>query len=190
MSMAEIISIVLNATVGVLVVGYGIWLKQIIERQLGLKDSTIETLNTTIQGYIAEITRLKAETTPAVVTSYQTVKTYADQMAASNNDLTASNNELTARIKEFEKAKPVAAVVSKDLWTAEKDGFQAGTDIFSAALRPYTKAGGRVGNVTAAELLKFLQDYVAGIQKWSDEHIAKAKVIEVQLKELPKPEAR
>ena len=177
MRLLEIINIILNAAIGVLVVGYGIWLKQIIDQQLKTKDTTIETLKTMIEGHTSEIARLKADAAPAIVDAYHKVKTFADQMAG-------SNNELNTRIEEFAKTKPTATLRNRDLWIAEKDGFQAATDLLSDALYPYTSTAGRIEKVTGAEMMRVVENYVEKIKKWSEAHIAKAKDIENMNKEV------
>jgi hypothetical protein len=48
-------NIVLNAVVAIMVVAYGIWLKNIVTQQLQTKDTTIESLEAALKTKDAEI---------------------------------------------------------------------------------------------------------------------------------------
>src|ERR1700751_5608643 len=94
MSMIPVIGIILNAIIAVLFVGYGIWLRNIFEHQLKAKDSTIESYEAIIKIHETEVSRLKAEATPAIVNAYQNVRNFADEMADANNKLAVQINEM------------------------------------------------------------------------------------------------
>lgn len=86
MTTFEICNIVLNAVVAVLVVGYGLWLRNVFQHQIKAKDATIETKD-------AEISRLKAETAPAIAEAYSKMRAHADQMTVDANLLSEKLDE-------------------------------------------------------------------------------------------------
>jgi cell division protein FtsB len=59
-------NIVLNAVVAVLIIGYGIWLRNIVTQQLKSKDAAIGALDAVIKVKEAEISALKSDTAPAI----------------------------------------------------------------------------------------------------------------------------
>ena len=73
MTSVETYSIVLNTVIGVLIVGYGIWLRNIFKHQIEAKDATIEVKD-------AEISRLRGETAPAIADAYAKMRAHAEQM--------------------------------------------------------------------------------------------------------------
>ena len=73
-------SILLNSVVGVLIVGYGIWLRNVVKHQIEAKDSTIQSKD-------AEISRLRGETAPAIAEAYAKMRAHADAMTADVNRL-------------------------------------------------------------------------------------------------------
>lgn len=62
MTIFEICSIALNTVIGVLVIGYGIWLRKIFKRQIAAKDAVIQVLESALTTKNAEISRLHADT--------------------------------------------------------------------------------------------------------------------------------
>lgn len=78
MSTFEISSILLNTTIGVLIVGYGIWLRNIFKHQIEAKDAIIAAKD-------AEITRLRADMASAIVEAYAKMRAHADQMTVDVN---------------------------------------------------------------------------------------------------------
>lgn len=72
----------LNVAVTVLVVVYGIWLRNVIAQQLKSKDAALDALKAALTSKDAEIARLKAEAAPSIVQEYSTVKQYAMEMTA------------------------------------------------------------------------------------------------------------
>jgi hypothetical protein len=92
-------NIVLNAVVAVLIVGYGIWLKNIVEQQLKSKDTTIEAQDAVIKIKDAEISALKSDTAPAIAKAYANVREHADRMTAEVNELTRREQELSEELQ-------------------------------------------------------------------------------------------
>jgi len=77
----ETYSILLNTTIGVLIIGYGIWLRNVFQHQIKAKDATIETKD-------AEISRLRGETAPSIADAYAKMRAHAESMTADVTDLT------------------------------------------------------------------------------------------------------
>lgn len=73
-------NLLLNAVICVVLVCYGLWLKNVVDQQIKAKDATIETFNAAVTAYEAEIARLKGDTAPAIAEAYQTMRAHADQM--------------------------------------------------------------------------------------------------------------
>jgi hypothetical protein len=88
-------NILLNVVVGVLVVGYGIWLKNVVDQQIKAKDSTIETFKAIIEGKDADIARLQSDTAPAIAEQYSKMRSHADRMTADVADLQRIVDEKT-----------------------------------------------------------------------------------------------
>jgi SMC interacting uncharacterized protein involved in chromosome segregation len=61
-------------------VGYGIYIRDLVNKQIAAKDSTIETLN-------AQISALQANTAPEIMKAYGVAKEYAEQMTKEKNHL-------------------------------------------------------------------------------------------------------
>jgi hypothetical protein len=68
----------LNVVVSVLAVGYGLWLKKIVDQQLKMKDAVIGSLEAVIRTKEAEVSRPGGESAPAVATAYLTMKEFAN----------------------------------------------------------------------------------------------------------------
>ena len=88
MTIFEISSILLNAIIGVLIVGYGIWLRNVFNHQIKAKDATIEAKD-------AEISRLRADAAPAIADAYAKMRAHANQMAADVNLLNQKLDDQT-----------------------------------------------------------------------------------------------
>ena len=73
-------NIVLNAVVAVLIVGYGVWLRNIVKQQLQSKDTAIAALEAIIKIKDAEISALKSDTAPAITKAYAEMREHADRM--------------------------------------------------------------------------------------------------------------
>jgi hypothetical protein len=70
----EIFSIVLNAVIGVLVVVYGFWLRNVFKHQIDAKDATIQLKD-------AEISRLRSEAAPAIVAYASATRELAEKVS-------------------------------------------------------------------------------------------------------------
>jgi hypothetical protein len=88
MTIFESSSILLNTVVGVLVIGYGIWLRNVFQHQIKAKDAVIEAKE-------AEISRLRGETAPAIAEAYSKMRAHADQMTRDANLLNQKLDEQT-----------------------------------------------------------------------------------------------
>jgi len=75
-------NLVLNAALLVLIVGYGFWLRRIVNEQIRAKDSTIQSLGAAITANQAEISRLKGESAPAIARDYKIMRAHAEQMTS------------------------------------------------------------------------------------------------------------
>src|ERR1700741_3554337 len=82
MTIFEMYSILLNTVVAVLVVGYGIWLRNVFKHQISAKDATIETFETALKAKDGEIARLTRDTAPAIAAAYDIMRKHADKMTA------------------------------------------------------------------------------------------------------------
>ena len=99
-------NILLRAVVGVLVFGYGIWLRQIIVHQLKAKDSTIESLHAAIEANEAIASRLKDLQAPAIARDLEQMTRTADKYAE-------EKRQLEEKVKAFEEsAKAAGAAVA------------------------------------------------------------------------------
>ena len=106
-------NILLNALIAVLLVGYGIWLRNVFRHQLAAKDSTIESLGAAITAHEAEIKRLRGETAPAIAEAYKRLKELAEFTAA-------ESNELAKRLKAAEAARVKADPIISSLFLANR----------------------------------------------------------------------
>ena len=93
-------TLILQAVLTVLVVTYGIWLRNIVKQQIDAKEATIQSLQTQIAG-------LKQEVAPAIVTHYQTMRAHAEEMTGEVQRLkqelqeTLAQQEATEDFKRF-----------------------------------------------------------------------------------------
>ena len=92
-------NIVLNAVVAVVLVVYGLWLRNIVNQQLKSKDTTIDALDAVIKIKDAEISALKSDTAPAITKAYADMREHADRMTAEVYDQTRRANELTEELQ-------------------------------------------------------------------------------------------
>jgi len=92
----EVCNIVLNVVVAVLVIGYGIWLRNVFKHQIEAKDATIETKD-------AEISRLRGETAPAIAAAYAAMRQHADQM---------TSDVATMKQQEVERSKVLPRILA------------------------------------------------------------------------------
>jgi len=163
-----IVNTLLNALTLVLVSCYGIWLKKIVEQQLKAKDASIENQGTIIKMHEAAIAHLKEEATPAIVDSYQKVRKFADEMAA-------TNTKLTSQIDEAKNTKVSGEKPGLDLLLAERKGFLAASKIFSDAIQSVTTLGSQAKLITAKDLLLVLQTIGNGMSEWTNANLEKSK---------------
>ncbi|HKV94082.1 MAG TPA: hypothetical protein VJW20_16150 [Candidatus Angelobacter sp.] len=101
-------NIVLNAVVGVLIVGYGLWLKYVIDQQLKSKDTAIQALEAAIKTKDAEIAILKSDTAPAITQAYNTMRQHANQMTEESQRLSAKVSDATEQLEKIVKAIPIS----------------------------------------------------------------------------------
>ena len=102
----ELWSILLQAGVIVLLLGFGFWFKQVLGQQLKLKDATIEALQAQIEEHKAEISRLQDQTVPAIAQHYQTLKKYADDAAAERKRLAEELGSVALKLRSAEREAP------------------------------------------------------------------------------------
>jgi hypothetical protein len=149
-------NILLNAVIGVLLLGYGIWLRSVVRRQLDSKDSTIESLGAAIKANEAEIARLHGETAPAIADSYKRMKEFAERIAAESNDL-------ATRFKAIESDRQkIATDVSRERLSGHAEGFAAAASMLAKRIRELIRIPNPTNNITARELygalMRFAQD--------------------------------
>jgi hypothetical protein len=84
--------ILLEAAILALMVVYGIYIRDLVNKQIAAKDSTIEMLR-------AQISALQANTAPAIVKDYATMRDYADKTTEEKNRL---QEELQAEMMRFQ----------------------------------------------------------------------------------------
>src|ERR1035441_6867560 len=123
MTIMAICTLVLNAVVGVLLICYGLWFRNIVNQQLRTKDTSIETLNAAIKLHEVEITGLKGDRAPAIAAKYKTIREYADRMTADKQGLDQRLKKLTERQKEEAKIHMVETAM------AEVDGLLVASDL-------------------------------------------------------------
>jgi hypothetical protein len=95
-------NIVLNAVVAVVLVVYGVWLKNIVNQQLKSKDTAIGALEAVIKIKDAEISALKADTAPAITKAYADMREHANQMTAEVQGL---SEQLTKVVEDQKRLK-------------------------------------------------------------------------------------
>jgi hypothetical protein len=98
MTIVTVCTLVLNAVVAVLLVGYGIWFRNVVAQQLATKDTTIETLDAVVKLHEAELSALKREAAPAIANEHKTMREFAEQMAAEKQKLEEQVKALNAAL--------------------------------------------------------------------------------------------
>ena len=122
-----ICTLVLNVVVAVLLVGYGLWFRNIVNQQLSAKDTTIETLNAAIKLRETEIAGLKGERAPAIAKDYLVMVQHAEQITKEKNELSERIENLTEEQKESKKVRAILGMM------AEVDGLAVAADILADA---------------------------------------------------------
>jgi hypothetical protein len=110
-------NLILNATILVAMVGYGVWLNHITKQQDRLKSNTVESLNAVIASKDAEIARLKGETAPEIARSYKAMKDYAEEISKKTSSLEQDLERLRQEIGEKE------GLLSVNYVSGEADGY-------------------------------------------------------------------
>src|SRR2546428_1784189 len=90
-------SLLLQIVIGVLIVGYGIWLRYIISQQLKTKDTVIQALEAVIKTKDAQISRLQADSAPAIAEAYDKMRKHADHMTEQVQSTTEQLRGLNAQ---------------------------------------------------------------------------------------------
>jgi hypothetical protein len=157
-------NILLNIVIAVLLVGYGVWVRNIFRQQLASKDSTIERLGAAIKANEAEIARLRGETAPAIADSYERLKTFAQRMAAESNDLNARLEAAEARNAQ------IGPVASNTLLMGRIDGFLEASILFRGRVMDFVH-GLEPNKLTADEPLKLLSRILSDFTERVDEHV-------------------
>ena len=152
MTIMAICTLVLNAVVGVLLICYGLWFRNIVNQQLRTKDTTIETLNAAIKLHEVEIAGLKGDRAPAIAAEYKTIREYADRMTADKQGLDQRLKKLTERQKEEAKIHMVETAM------AEVDGLLVASDLLLSHFANY----GEVMSSGVAPEQGFFQSFVLG----------------------------
>jgi Na+/phosphate symporter len=122
-------NVFLDATILVLMVGYGFWLKHITTQQDRLKNNTVESLNAVIASKEAEIARLKGETAPELAKSYKAMKDHSEEMTRRVNELDDEMRALQAKIGEKEVQLSVPYIVGK------AEGLMEATNITTSSIK-------------------------------------------------------
>ena len=131
MTIVTICTLVLNVVIAVLLVGYGLWLRNIFTHQLSAKDTTIETLNAAIKLHETEIAGLKGDRAPAIVKDYKAMKEHAEQVTLEKQQLDERMQSLT------ETQRRMAAVHEVDVYRAELQGLRITTVLLMRHLGNY-----------------------------------------------------
>ena len=105
--------IVLNATIGALLVGYGVWFRYVLEHQLRSKDTAIQALEAALKAKDAEISRLQGDTAPAIAAAYSTMREHANLATEESQRLLRQVTELTQEQQRLEKVAPVNSRLSE-----------------------------------------------------------------------------
>jgi predicted histidine transporter YuiF (NhaC family) len=111
------VNLVLNTIVAVLLVGYGLWFKNVVQHQLSAKDSTIETLKTTIVLHETEIAAVKGDRAPAIASAYKVMREHANLITEENQKLDEQVRFLTERQREEETT---GVLIEKSLESLEQ----------------------------------------------------------------------
>ena len=104
-------NIVLNAVVAVVLVAYGLWLRNIVTQQLKNKDTTIDALDAVIKIKDAEISALKSDTAPAITKAYAEMREHANQMTAEVQYL---SEQLSKAIEEQKEVQQQFATMKEE----------------------------------------------------------------------------
>ena len=120
----EIANIVLTSTIVVLVMSYGVWLRNVVNQQVRTKDSTIEQLGAAIRANGAEISRLKADAAPAIAGAYMQLKEYSEKVTQELNAEVAKAKSTKGNPKELARA-----LLERDL------GFKMASNIWFEGFR-------------------------------------------------------
>lgn len=113
-------NLVLNAVLLVLIVGYGFWLRRIVNEQIRAKDSTIQSLGAAITANQAEISRLKGESAPAIARDYKIMRAHAEQTTSDMMILRRRVDLLILTNSYMDALKPARKLFSEQdgLWIA------------------------------------------------------------------------
>lgn len=144
-------NLVLNVTIGVLVTGYGIWLKSVIDQQLRSKDTAIQALEAALKSKDAEISVLRADTAPAITQAYTTMRQHANQVTEESLRLTEELNR--------SKAKAETAPLIRLL--GEARGLLAGASIIEKNLGTVIFPGKQAPEFSAETLIAFATAFLA-----------------------------
>jgi hypothetical protein len=116
-------NIVLSAAIGVLLVGYGVWLRYVLAQQLRSKDTAIQALEAALKAKDAEISRLQGDTAPAITAAYSTMRKYANEVTDDSRRLSQQVAELTQAQQRLGRIAPASKLLS------ECNGLFLATDI-------------------------------------------------------------
>ncbi len=119
-------TLVLNAIVVVLMIGYGIWLKYIIGHQLTAKDAAIAASKALTEIKDAEIAKLKSGAAPAATRSDDLKREFADTMSANELRLSSELDNLSQRQDRADLAAPVLE------WLAAAKGVTFSLEVFKS----------------------------------------------------------
>lgn len=98
-------SVLVNALIAALMIGYGFWIRNVVSQQHKLKDATIESLNAALTEKEAEISRLKEDAAPKIVKAYREMKEHADEMTG---EVDALKKKIQAQIEKNEVVQLLA----------------------------------------------------------------------------------
>jgi hypothetical protein len=155
-------NIVLSAVIGVLLVGYGVWLKYVFAQQLGSKDTAIQALEAALKAKDAEISRLQGDTAPAIAAAYSTMRKHA-------NEVTEDSQRLAVQVKQLMRSqRRLDKKASADQLISECKGLFVATDIIDSEFKDiYQQTDSELGS---PETLKAVVDgIVAAYQRMNNE---------------------
>jgi hypothetical protein len=98
-------SVLINALIAALMVGYGFWIRDVVSQQLKLKDSSIESLQAALTAKDAEISRLKEDKAPNIVKAYSEMREHADQMTG---EVAALQKKIQTQVEKNEVVQLLA----------------------------------------------------------------------------------